>query len=162
MKRTLIFGLLTVIWCVVIYRFSAQTAAESIQTSDDVIITVSEVVVPDFDKMTEPEKQSFVDKLTNVVRKSAHFLEYAVLGALLFQFYSFASSGLYRFTLAQYSASFYACSDELHQYAVSGRGCQFVDVLIDSSGALLAITVSALITALAVHIRNRKTRGNIK
>ena len=158
MKRTLIFGLLTVIWCAVIFSFSAQTGEQSQQTSDEVIITVSEIVVPDFEEMTEPEKESFVDRFTTIVRKSAHFFEYALLGALLFQFYAFAKSGLYRFTLAQYTASFYACTDELHQYAVSDRGCQFVDVLIDSSGALLAITISALLTALFLTIRNKRSK----
>lgn len=156
MKRVLIFGVLSVVWCILIFSFSEQTGTESKQTSDEVIITVSEVVVPDFEEMTEPEKQSFVDRVTNAVRKSAHFLEYAVLGALLFQFYSFAVNGLYRFTLAQYTASFYACTDELHQYTVSERGCQFRDVMIDSSGALLAITISALITALVLHLINKK------
>lgn len=152
MKRVLIFGILTLIWCGVIFMFSAQDGTKSTETSSKVVEKVSEIVVEDYKTMTPAEQQDVISRMTNVVRKSAHFFEFAILGIFLFQFYSFAMNMLYRFSLAQFTAMLYACSDELHQYYVSGRGCYFSDVLIDSSGALLTITISALISSLAASV----------
>jgi len=85
--------------------------------------------------------------LNYTVRKSAHFIEYAVLGAFLFR--AFRADALVRWRLkwAAYSlltAGGWALLDELHQTLTRTRGGSVWDSLLDSSGAffmLLAIFV---------------------
>ena len=70
-----------------------------------------------------------------VLRKGAHTVEYAVLGALLVR------------ALGARLPSFlvgvaYAASDELHQHFVRGRHASPVDVAIDTIGLALGILVA--------------------
>ena len=86
----------------------------------------------------DPEAMSFL------IRKCAHFTEYMILGISLF------------FTMGEHLASadipsrtvpfsawgigaFYALTDEIHQIYVSGRSCEFRDILIDSCGVALGV-----------------------
>ena len=45
---------------------------------------------------------------------------------------------------------FYAASDEFHQTFVPGRDGNIVDVLIDSSGALVGILLSSIVYFLII------------
>ena len=69
-----------------------------------------------------------------ILRKLAHTLEYAVLGALLVR-------ALGRPWLAFVLAVLYAASDEFHQTFVPGRHGSPVDVAIDAVGISLGIVV---------------------
>lgn len=79
-----------------------------------------------------------------IVRKTGHLTGYAVLAALLWV--SLRNANGSQFALSK-SAFFlvlavcfiYACSDELHQHFVSSRQASFWDVLIDTTGAALAL-----------------------
>jgi VanZ family protein len=78
------------------------------------------------------------DMANFAVRKTAHFLEYFIM-------YSLAYNALYEkgslkrsFLISLLIVFLYACSDEFHQLFVPGRACRFTDVLIDTSGGLLA------------------------
>jgi VanZ family protein len=64
-----------------------------------------------------------------VLRKLAHFCEYAILGALLLR-------ALGRETHAVAAGVAYAATDELHQHFVPGRHAAFRDVAIDAAGVL--------------------------
>jgi VanZ family protein len=84
-----------------------------------------------------------------VVRKSAHFLEYALLGALLFRAFRADSSVRWRLNWAIYSfaaATSWALIDELHQSFTRTRGGSIRDTLIDSSGALCSMVLIAAVT----------------
>jgi VanZ family protein len=77
-----------------------------------------------------------------VVRKSAHFTEYAILGALLFRAFRAGDSVRWRFRWALYSFVFslsWALLDELHQTFTRTRGGSIWDSLLDSSGALFML-----------------------
>jgi VanZ family protein len=82
-----------------------------------------------------------------VVRKSAHFIEYAVLGALLFRAFREDSPVRWRFRWAFYSfasAGSWALLDEFHQTFTRSRGGSIWDSLLDSSGALFSLAIIAL------------------
>ena len=69
--------------------------------------------------------------VTTIVRKAAHFTEYALLG-----FFTARAFAVYEKKLT-WSAAIciaYSVTDELHQLIVPGRSCEIVDVLIDSAG----------------------------
>jgi VanZ family protein len=73
-----------------------------------------------------------------VLRKLAHFCEYAVLGFLLFR-------ALGREPLAAVLGVAYAGSDELHQHFVRGRHAAFRDAAIDAAGVLAGVLAGALL-----------------
>ncbi|HEX5582385.1 VanZ family protein [Gaiella sp.] len=67
-----------------------------------------------------------------VLRKLAHFTEYAILGALL-------ARATRRSWVALVLAALYAASDEVHQTFVEGRHGAVRDVAIDTVGALVGV-----------------------
>ena len=67
-----------------------------------------------------------------ILRKGAHVVEYAVLGALLLR-------ALGREAPAFAAAVAYAATDELHQHFVRGRHASPLDVLIDAVGITLGV-----------------------
>jgi hypothetical protein len=72
-----------------------------------------------------------------VLRKTAHFAEYAILGALL-------ARALYNATatwawLAWVAGAVYAASDEFHQHFVPGREGSPLDVAIDAVGVAVGV-----------------------
>lgn len=77
-----------------------------------------------------------------VLRKIAHFGEYAVLGLLLVR-----ATG--REPLAALAGVAYAASDELHQHFVRGRHAAFRDVAIDAAGVLTGLLCARLVQSRA-------------
>jgi VanZ family protein len=69
-----------------------------------------------------------------VLRKAAHFAEYAILGALLVR-------ALDRPAIASALAIAYAATDELHQHFVSGRAGTVVDVAVDAVGVVVGVVL---------------------
>ena len=88
--------------------------------------------------------------LVFLVRKTAHFTEYAILGALfylnLIQFPKL-NSRIKKLLLPILFSFLYAITDEIHQIFVPGRSAQFRDVLIDTLGASFGcLLIHALLT----------------
>ena len=100
--------------------------------------------------------------LSHIIRKLAHFTEYTVFGASLVmtlkslmrkttfaELVSVGSINRYLFMTALLSwafGTFYAITDEIHQYFVPGRFCDWKDVCIDSAGVALGCLICSLIT----------------
>ncbi|MDB5096938.1 MAG: hypothetical protein JWM80_1359 [Cyanobacteria bacterium RYN_339] len=85
-------------------------------------------------KAPEPAPLEFWHHL---LRKAAHFTEYAVLAGLV----AFARAKTARrdLAIAWLAATLFACTDEIHQIYVPHRGPSVWDVGIDSSGAAMAL-----------------------
>lgn len=136
MKHRLIFAIIAwvcvILLCAMIFLFSAQTGDSSSELSDGI---VNELI----DKDAEYEIVSFL------VRKTAHFLEYAALSFIVtvalclsfgeFKIYRKAVFMAFAFTVV------YAISDEIHQLFIPGRAGRAFDVLIDSLGAAFGILI---------------------
>lgn len=115
-----------------------------------------------------------------LVRKTAHFTEYAILGGLFFlnlRNWLKSNTTLVKnskpqttktvakkitLDLIKYSlfmsilfSFLYACTDEIHQIFVPGRSAQFRDVLIDTLGASFGALIAYLIIKLFVKIKAR-------
>jgi VanZ family protein len=69
-----------------------------------------------------------------ILRKGAHTVEYAVLGALFLR-------ALGRDAPAFLAGVAYSVGDEVHQHFVQGRHASPVDVAIDATGVLIGIVV---------------------
>ena len=155
--RMAVFGVLTFICMILIFRFSADNADRSSEKSGKVTKTVVEVAVPDYEKMPQDKQESILDKAEHIVRKCAHFSIFTALG-----FCASCTVGRRRIfglkSLATLGFCFlYACSDEIHQLFIPGRSGMFTDVLIDTSGSLCGIIVSMLILALIGAMFKRKS-----
>ena len=93
-----------------------------------------------------------------LVRKTAHFTEYAILGALcylnLIQ-HPKPNKPHKKILLPILFSFFYACTDEIHQIFVPGRSAQFRDILIDTLGASFGVIITHLIIMLFTKIKAR-------
>jgi len=74
-----------------------------------------------------------------LVKKSGHLLAYTTLA--LTYCHGLRTDGMRRAGLAWLLAVLFAISDEFHQSFVPGRTPWVVDILIDSSGALLGVLI---------------------
>ena len=127
-----------------IFFMSAQTEEESSKTSGGIVDIFIDIFLPDFDELPISEQTEKLNVITNVIRKLAHYTEYAVLGFFLALHLNELKSKLYCKAELWYSlivGSLYAVSDECHQYFVPGRGPGVKDVLIDSLGVLTGLVI---------------------
>jgi VanZ family protein len=87
-----------------------------------------------------------LEHIHHYVRKTAHFVEYAVLGFLVWRAVQFdpafaSFSPARRFWFALLLCLFYASTDEFHQIFVPGREAAVKDVLLDTCGSGCALLV---------------------
>ncbi len=126
MKRKILLILIAV-WLVIIFMFSNQNIKDSEKISD---IFLSNILVEKFGR----------DVMCSVVRKSAHFIIYLLGGIIIYTFFdTFNINTKRKIIYSIIFAMLYACSDELHQKFVDGRGASFIDVILDTSGSIVGI-----------------------
>lgn len=138
-KKNIALGLL-IAWMVVIFVFSAMPGEVSSEQS--------QLLVSLFSFLAIDVESKFGEIAHFIVRKGAHFTEYAILYFLACNYlrYYFKSTKAYLMALA--FVFLYACTDEFHQLFVEGRAGRFVDVLIDTIGGGFAMGVTYLLTLL--------------
>ena len=139
---------------VMIFLFSSQNAADSNRSSGYIVEVVLNIVSPEHDALSETHQKEQLEKINHFVRKTAHFLEYAMLGFFLLLHISvklLGSNHKLPFILALSAGvgSLYAVTDELHQLLISGRSGQITDVAIDSLGVAAGIILLLLIIRLS-------------
>jgi len=151
-----------IMWMYVIYMFSAFDGGQSAEMSAGVTMTVINIFYDDFDTYSEERQLEIVDNVHFYVRKTAHFLEYAMLAMiymLLIIVYDKLKS--FRHLWAVLFTALYACTDEFHQGFVAGRGPSWVDVGIDTTGALfgtLALSILIFIVKCGKNVRGRRVK----
>lgn len=162
MNKTQIFRIssfvLLIFWCVLIFLFSAQNAEKSSNTSSGIVIKIVETLYPEFENFSTEKQESITNTLTFAVRKTAHFSEYFVLGALAFNVVvTFARYKLFvRNLCAVLFCALYSVSDEIHQYFVPGRACRLFDMFVDFSGSFIAVMLLTVIV-----LKSKKIRGKL-
>ena len=129
---------------VMIFCFSAQTGAESGAMSGRITTWILNLVIPDFADFS-PEKQEAIRSTVGlIIRKLAHFSEYALLGfSLMLHIAQIQKKTPVRLPWLWSWAvgTLYAASDEFHQGFVADRGPSGVDVMIDSSGVIVGVLI---------------------
>jgi VanZ family protein len=124
-----------VFWMAVIFGLSSQVAEQSDQLSMGITEIITQVV-----EKAIPAKDIEITSLNRFIRKNAHFIAYLVLGMLVINAMRCGGFSGYKSTLlALFLCIIYAISDEIHQLFVPGRGCQVIDVMIDSAGSASGI-----------------------
>ena len=92
------------------------------------------------------------DVLSLIVRKTAHFTEYMILGISLavnmMDWRKSKGTDMSVFALwrtAWMIGTIYAVTDEIHQYFVPERACAVTDMMIDSAGVAVGVGIMLLI-----------------
>ena len=161
-KMIMLLRIVTIVlavgWMCVIFSFSAQPAAASASTSEDVsslFIRIADVFSGN--DLSEEQVYARAKVIDRVVRKIAHATEYAILAVLwFFVFVMYGKTFKGRYYQAQLVCSAYAVTDELHQFMSAGRSPSFKDVCIDSAGACVALLMIWGISACIISLSNRR------
>ena len=147
--------LLTVGMMVLIFVFSAEPAADSDRTSGFLVNLVLYTACPNYDTLTPDAQLAVYNTLQHLVRKAAHFTEFALLGFLLRlcleSWFPKARLSLW----AWFGGTVYAITDEIHQLSVDARSGQIGDVLLDSCGVIAGVIVGWVILTL---LRRRREK----
>ena len=150
---------------VMIFSFSSESREDSGDRSRAVTTAIARLLDPSFDDMTDEEQTEAVESIHGLVRKTAHFLEYALLGflstglLLLLRRLGWAKIPcLYGWLIPAVFCLLYAAFDELHQLFVD-RGAQVQDVILDFCGALFGIGSLHLLLLIVSARRARRCKG---
>lgn len=137
---------LIVIWLVIIFSLSNDTAEESSSKSDVVAEEIAEVIYKDENKKKE---------LVHPIRKIAHGTVYFILNILVMNLLFQLNRMNYKYyLLGILFCILYAISDEVHQLYISGRSGELRDVFIDSMGSILGCLFYLGIYKLIRKIKN--------
>ena len=133
-KRTALW-LLVIAVAGVIFYFSSMDGPESMEFSKGFTYMFMRLLYPNYDEMTPKEQKAVYKTFVVIVRKAAHFTEFAALGFsiwLLIQDFKVRRAGLWAWGIG----TLYACTDEIHQAIKGTRTPALTDVGIDSAGVL--------------------------
>ena len=149
-KAYIIVSWILVFACMgVIFYMSSQPANESQAMSDGLLQKIMDLF--------HIEISSFI------IRKAAHMTEFLGLALLLFNSIYATSETKFTPYIAWGVTFLYAISDEVHQIFVECRACQFRDMLIDGTGAILGVLIGLIILIIYKKIKERgKKNGDIK
>jgi VanZ family protein len=136
MKRKHLKWALVIIWAIVIFMFSNQTG--------DVSNNNNKFVVDLFNLIGLNLDTYFGGMVDFIIRKLAHFIEYFIFYYLIYN--ALIENQSHRSALLNsiIIVFIYACSDEIHQAFIPGRGPGIRDVLVDTGGGLLCMFLRIL------------------
>lgn len=166
-KRLRIIAILTtLIWMIVIFRFSMDTGTSSHELSDLCVQIFNKAIYSftgkDLRISITPEHYAMVELF---FRKLAHMGIYFILSInVMVVLFTFNMKMISRIFISVFFCFIYACTDEFHQMFVDGRGASFFDCLIDTTGAILGIVAALILYCILYTIMTKyqKNHGLIK
>ena len=151
-KIRLIYPVLLAALMALIFCFSAQPADDSTQTSGHFTTIAAHFFIQNLDAFDTETQAQIIDGFSFVVRKTAHFCEYALMGCL---WYLWLRNRKFAPLLALGASAAYSCTDEWHQSLVPGRSCELRDVLVDSSGAAAGILFAFVLLCVIYFLKQK-------
>ena len=133
-----------VIWMIVVFEFSSESADISGNTSLNVTRKIAQVIISK--DLTEEQKNENIEVLDSVIRKVAHFTLYTIggfLGLLYINIYEIDDKKKIGYSVI--AGFVYSVSDEIHQIFVPGRAGMITGVIIDTMGVATGVCVCLLI-----------------
>lgn len=125
--------ILLILWMIFIFIMSSFNSNDSSSQSGFIVSILNYIF-----KIDNLELLSFI------IRKLAHITEYLILGILMINcLKDYRIKNL--FIVSILLCILYSCTDEIHQLFVSGRCGSVIDVMIDSFGIILSISIYKLI-----------------
>ena len=148
MKKVLLRVILIILLIVnfwTIFGFSNQNGEESSGISRKLTIAITNNIEY-IQQMDIRGKEVVLNKIETVIRKLAHLTIYTIQGILMMGLmYTFEIQQKYRVAISLGVGIIYAISDEIHQGFVPGRSPHITDVMIDTAGVVIGITVIILL-----------------
>lgn len=140
--------MLTIIVCIVIFKFSSEDSGKSTGTSDLVIDTIININ-PFTRNLDDIKKEEIKENIKMPIRKLAHFSIYTVLGiTTMLHMFTYSISKYKKMGSSLVIGMLYAISDEIHQLFVPGRSGQITDVCIDTIGVLFGISIVLVVQSM--------------
>lgn len=119
-----------IIWMIIIFCFSHQSASQSSDLSVGILGYTIDIIKNSLNIAINE------DLLHTVIRKGAHFMEYLILA--VFVMFGLTKNNVSNpFFKSVIICALYSMTDEFHQLFVAGRSGRVFDVLVDISGAAL-------------------------
>jgi len=141
MKNFFIYWLPPLAWMAFIFPSNSYLTAKS----------TSYIIVPILKWLLPHASEETIDILHIVIRKFAHFFNYAFLSLLLYRAFRAANKNVWRLEWIAYAgmiAIIYGALDEYLQTSITSRTGSVYDWLIDSSGAVFALGTISIRTRL--------------
>ena len=163
-KRKVIFIIASLAWMIMIYSFSSRNGVESTGDSNQIGMLIGKTLIPSFEKWDEGKQQQFAERIDYPIRKTAHAMEYAVLGLFLTLAYvDINNMTRWKRFIPWILGTVYAMTDEFHQLFVPGRSGRVTDVLIDSTGVMIGVLVTYWFVSTICRKRKNRLKGeNVK
>lgn len=139
-RKNYIFMILTILWMLLIFSFSARNGDTSTEDSHRIGMFLGNTFVTDFSSWGKDRQLAFAQKIDFPIRKTAHATEYTVLAILLVcALYTGYLNKRRCCVFAWLVGVLYAATDEFHQLFVPGRSGRIIDVGIDSVGVSVGV-----------------------
>ncbi|MBQ8095311.1 MAG: VanZ family protein [Clostridia bacterium] len=150
------FFIPALLWMILIFFFSAMPEDVSTEQSDYVSVRLQKIILATLSGDSEVAMDEWEEWTEDAphfsVRKAAHVFEYTMLCVLMFVGFA---GGRYARRLSFFGTVLYSVTDEIHQLFVPGRSGTFVDVAIDSTGALLGFVFIMLAGPWMMEMKKR-------
>lgn len=161
-RKSIFFLFLVIFWITVIYALSDMSSLESNKKSKEIVNQI--VDKKGTNKENNVIVRERVEKFNKVFRKFAHASVYFVLCILVLKLiFNLKGNEKYIYYLISIIFCFiYACTDEFHQLFVDGRTGQFIDVLIDTIGAIIGCLTYLLFKRIKVKRNLAKNIRKVK
>ena len=140
-------GVFAVLLLGLLWYFSSQTGEESGKLSTAIARFIIRFLGLEESRIT-------LSKVGHIVRKTAHFGLFALIG-LSFGFALAPADKPARAYWALPIVILYAVADELHQHFVAGRAAMWQDSLLDSCGAFTGITIVFVLLKVCRHTERK-------
>lgn len=145
-----LYGAIVIILMAIIFYLSHEPASASRELSSSITDTMVMLI-----EKIAPISGINIDVFHHLLRKSAHFFAFLVLGFFaLLAFNPNREGGSRQVLMALGLCVAFAVSDEIHQLFIPGRSGEIRDVLIDSVGSSVGIGLAFI----AIKMGRRKRR----
>ena len=152
LKRIILF-IIIFMWMTLVFYLSSQNGDESTGTSSHIV----NIILKIYESITNKEFLiEYVDNITYMVRKLAHFTLYFIGAIPIFLFistYNNKKNKTYIYTIL--TCAMYACTDELHQFFISDRNADLLDILIDTCGSIVGIGITKMTINILTNIKHK-------
>ncbi|MEA4831502.1 MAG: VanZ family protein [Oscillospiraceae bacterium] len=150
--KRIIFLAAACVWLAFIFSNSLKPSKVSQNQSD----RYSNKITLFINEHVSPSRPVSEETVSLIIRKTAHFTEFLILGFLLSASAASFVSARPAFIITLTAGAISAISDEIIQLYVPGRACMVSDMLIDFSGVLTASLL--LFFILRNKIKPRRTK----
>lgn len=129
----------------IIFGFSSQDGEKSGGLSRK----VTQIIVENIFHLSDDINMQYMEQMETIIRKLAHFSIYTIVGLLLMGLVStYKIDEMKRIYISMIVGIVYATSDEIHQAFIPDRAAKLTDVMIDTFGVALGVTIILLVVKL--------------